>query len=233
LKRRRTSSTILFLIMIFFIAFLALTYAPYNHNLLVKVPKVHAEEAMKFSAWLVFSARGQGEASPLLNQTARVDIYNVIKSNPGIHFRALSNYLSMPIGVLQYHLGLLVNGGLLSTYRDGRYKRYFESWRFTETEMKVISIIRHETSGKILVALLKKPQITHKDLATQLNISSQALSWQMDRLEKMDFIKGNVEGLNVKYSLDETIYTTVSQFITLLDVLRPDLNLKPFWKRVF
>lgn len=213
---RRTSSTALLLIMIFFFSFLALTCAPYNHGLLSKIPKVNLDEALMLPAFLIFG-RGFNEASTLLNQTTRMDIYNFIINNPGLHFRALSNFLGMPIGVLQYHLGLLVNGGLLSTHHDGRYKRYFESKRFTETEMKVISVLRNGTSGKILVALFEKPEMTHKDLALQLNISSQALSWQMRRLEKIGFVKRNVEGLNVKYCLDETIYATVSQCNMLLN----------------
>jgi len=215
---RRTSSTALLLIMIFFISLLTLTCAaPYNHNQLLKIPRLHVEEAIVFSALSVFNAGGEGRASLLLNQTTRMDIYSFIKSNPGLHFRALSIYLDLPIGVLQYHLGLLVSRGLLSTYRNGRYKRYFESKRFTEIEMKVISVLRNGTSGKIVVALFEKPQTTHKDLATQLNISSQALSWQMNRLESLGFVKRNVEGLNVKYSLDETIYTTVGQYVDLLE----------------
>jgi predicted transcriptional regulator len=64
---------------------------------------------------------------------------------------------------------------------------------------------------------LNKPQITHKDLAAQLEISSQALSWQMNHLENTGLIQRSVEGLNVKYSLDEKVYTTVSQQVTLLD----------------
>jgi predicted transcriptional regulator len=77
--------------------------------------------------------------------------------------------------------------------------------------MKIISILRNGTSGKILVTLLNKPQITHKDLAARLEISSQALSWQMNRLENTGLIRRSVEGLSVKYSLNDTIYATVSQ----------------------
>jgi len=215
-ERRRASSTALLLIMVFFFSFLALTCAPYNHGLLSKIPKVHVDEALMLSA-LSFFGRSLNEASTLLNQTTRMDIYSFVKDNPGLHFRALSDYLGMPIGVLQYHLGLLVNGGLLSTYQDGRYKRYFESKRFTESEMRVISVLRNGTSGKILVALFEKPQMTHKDLALELNISSQALSWQMNRLEKMGFIKRGVEGLNVKYSLNDSVCVTVGQCAALLN----------------
>jgi DNA-binding MarR family transcriptional regulator len=84
--------------------------------------------------------------------------------------------------------------------------------------MRIISVLRHETASRILTALVKKPQTTHKDLAIELNISSQALSWQIDCLEKMGFIKREAEPVNVKYSLDEAICAAVSQCVTLLEL---------------
>jgi len=213
----KTSSAFLLLTLIFFISLLALTCAaPYNHNQLLKVPKVPIEEAIAFSAFSVLNWRSHSEALTLLNLTTRMDICNFIKNNPGMHFRALSNHLSMPVGVLQYHLGLLVNGGLLSTYQDGRYKRYFESKRFTDTEMKVISVLRHPTTCKILTMLREKPETTHKNLAMELNISSQALSWQMRRLEEMGFVKKETEAMNVQYCLEKSISAMVNQCLTIM-----------------
>jgi predicted transcriptional regulator len=198
--------------MLFFISLMFFTCAaPYNHNQLLGISGLQIEGAIPFSAWPIFSDNAYDRASAVLNQTTRMDIYSFIKDNPGLHFRALSNCLGLPIGVLQYHLGLLVNRGLVSSYRSGRYKRYFESKKFTELEMKIISVLRNGTSGRILVSLLNKPQITHKDLAARLEISSQALSWQMNRLENTGLIRRSVEGLSVKYSLNDTIYATVSQ----------------------
>jgi predicted transcriptional regulator len=172
-----------------------------------------------FSAFSMLGLRSQNDASMLLNQSTRMSIYNFVKNNPGIHFRALSKGLNLPIGVLQYHLGLLVHKGLLSAHQDGRYKRYFESKRFSETAMKVISILRNGTSGKILTALFVKPQTTHKNLTAQLHISSQALSWQMRHLEKIGVVNKNLDGLNVKYSLTEPVHATVSQYAPLLNSL--------------
>jgi len=212
LKARRASVVILLLIMISFISLMTLTHGSCSQNLLPKILKLNVEEATAFSAFSIFNSKGQSSASFLLNQTKRMDIYNLIKDNPGLHFRALSTFLNLPIGVLQYHLGLLVNGGLLSTFRDGRYKRYFESRRFKETEMRVISVLRNQTSGRILVSLFEKPETTHRELASKLNISSQALSWQMNRLKKINFVRIGVEGLNVKYSLDPAIAALVDRY---------------------
>jgi len=151
----------------------------------------------------------------LLNQTTRMTVFNFVKENPGLHFRAIADSLNVPIGVLQYHLGLLVKAGLVSVYPNGRYKRYFESHKFTEVEMKVVSALRHKTPCMILIALLRKPRISHGDLAEQLEISSQALSWQMKEMEKMNLVRRSIEGLGVKYSLEEAIRTTVNQYSKL------------------
>ena len=224
LERRKASSTILLLTLILFISFLALTCAPYNHGQLLNVPRVNVEGIMAFPAFSMFNLRSQNEASAILNQSTRMSIYSFVENNSGLHFRALSKELNLPFGVLQYHLGLLVSKGLLSTYQDGRYKRYFKSKSFSETAMKVIAILRNGTSGKIVAVLFAKPQTTHKDLAVRLSISSQALSWQMRRLEKMGVVSKSLDGLSVKYSLTEPVCSTISQYAPIIESLTSQIK---------
>ena len=82
--------------------------------------------------------------------------------------------------------------------------------------MKVISLLRHETAGNILVALLERGSILHKDLASKLDVSSQALSWQMNRLKKTGLVDAVNEGLKVRYLLDEENAVTVEQCLDLI-----------------
>lgn len=209
LGRRPSSATLILLMLLFFISYLALTSAPSNYGELGKMPQFQVEKAAFFASFLF--SKGNGAASTLLNQTTRTVIFNFIRDNPGFHFRAIADALKMPIGVLEYHLGLLIGGGLVSEHQDGRFKRYFEAKKFTETEMKIISVLRHRVSGMILMALLRRPSTRHKDLAKQVNVSSQALSWQMKRLENMKLVRRSVDGLNVNYSLDETLGAIVDR----------------------
>lgn len=140
---------------------------------------------------------------PPLNQSTRIEVYNFVKANSGIHFRGICNFMSLSIGVAQYHLGLLTKAGLISFFRDGRYKRYFHSKKFGESQMKIISLLRHKTAGKILSILSERQQLSHKDLASRLRISSQALTWQINRLRKMGLIDFVREGMKVRYFLDQ------------------------------
>lgn len=156
------------------------------------------------------------QGSSFLNQTTRIQIYNFITNNPGINFRGICNSLTLPIGVVQYHLAVLMKGGLVSNRRDGRNKRYFESKKFSSIEMKIISVLRHETARKILIILHDDESASHGKLAQRLNISSQALTWNMKQLKESGLVIGLAEGNTIKYSLDETHLVTLKQCINVI-----------------
>lgn len=69
--------------------------------------------------------------------------------------------------------------------------------------MKLVSLLRHETARKVLSIVLKKQPLSHIDLASKLGISSQALTWHINRLKKTGLISFVTEGTKVRYSLDE------------------------------
>jgi predicted transcriptional regulator len=151
-----------------------------------------------------------------LNQTTRVQIYNFITGNPGTNFRGICSALALPIGVVQYHLALLDKGNLVSNRRDGRNKRYFVSKKFSEIEMKIISVLRHETAKKILQILHVEGSVSHGKLAKRLEISSQALTWQMKQLKEKELVSCQVEGFTVSYSLAKTVSTTLHDCLVLV-----------------
>jgi len=154
--------------------------------------------------------------SDALNQSTRVEIYNFVKNNPGIHFRGICSNLGLSIGVVQYHLGVLADAGLLSVYNNGQCRRYFESNAYAETDVKLISLLRHDTAGKILTALSQSGPILHKDLTHRLGLSSQALTWQMNQLKRTGLIEAVKEGMSVKYSLNEESATALRLLLNLI-----------------
>ncbi|MCW4019571.1 MAG: winged helix-turn-helix transcriptional regulator [Candidatus Bathyarchaeota archaeon] len=143
-----------------------------------------------------------GNSSELLNQPTRIDIYNYVLANPGVHFRGVCNGLGLSVGVVQYHLDVLEKSGLLISVIDGNNQRYFEANAFTKADMELVSMSRHQTANKILTILTQNGSTLHRDLATSLGITSQALSWQMNKLEKADLVNAEKTGINVRYSLN-------------------------------
>ena len=214
MKRNEILSASL-IVLIFAFSFFVVAYSQGNLFHSCSVPSVKDAQPIILSAPLVIRV-GFHEDSTFLNQSTRMEIYDFVKKNPGVHFRGICNNLGLPIGVVQYHLGLLTSAGLLSVYPDGRYKRYFCSKKFGENEMKIISLLRHETAGKILSTLLEKQSVSHKDLASKLGMSSQALTWQINRLRKMGVIDFVTERMKIRYLLDEENAATVKWCLDLI-----------------
>ena len=213
MKRNKILSASL-LVMVFAFSFFAVTYLQLNMAGLSTVSDVDNAQPLIFSAPLVLGM-DFNEDSRLLNQSTRIEIYNFVKNNPGTHFRGICDNLGLPIGVVQYHLGLLTRAGLLLVHRDRQYKRYFETQRFGETEMKMISLLRHKTVRRILVVLSERDSIFHKDLAFKLDISSQALTWQMNRLRKTGLVDAVKDGMKVKCLLNQENAMTVKSCLCM------------------
>ncbi len=164
-----------------------------------------------------FSVDVSANSQAPFNNGTRTQIYNYIEGNPGVQFRGICAALSLPVGLTQYHLGVLVKAGLVSFIRDGRYKRFFLSKKFSKKEMLTISLMRHKTARKIFEALLNKKQLSHGELACEVSITSQALTWQMRCLRKTEFVLQANEGIKTIYSLDEASAPMLKKYMTLVE----------------
>ena len=152
---------------------------------------------------IVLGATLHNNSAQPLDQPTRLEIYNFVKSNPGVHFRGICTSLGLSVGVVQYHLSVLERAGFITGYTDGQNKRYFEHSAFTRADMKLISLMRHETIAKILTTLSQNSSTLHRDIARSIGVSSQALTWQMNQLKKTGLINAEKKGINVKYSLND------------------------------
>jgi len=151
---------------------------------------------------IVVGAGLHGNSTLPLDQPTRLEINDFIKTHPGVHFRGICDGLGLSVGVVQYHLSVLEHAGIVMGHSDGQNKRFFETDAFAQSDMKLISLVRHETTGKILTILSQNPSALHRDIAQSLGISSQALSWQMNQLKKAGLITAEKAGVNVEYTLN-------------------------------
>jgi predicted transcriptional regulator len=154
---------------------------------------------------------------PRLPIQPRTQIYNFISENPGVQFRAICAGLSIPIGLAQYHLGVLVKAGLVSFVRDGKYKRFFVAKKFSKRQMAAISMLRHKTAKRIIETLLNNKQLTHGKLASEVCITSQALTWQMKALKNTEFVLQVNEGLKTIYSLNNSSEQLLKTYLAIIN----------------
>lgn len=156
-----------------------------------------------FSSQHIFEGAVGTTPSQLMSNSTRTEIYSYIVANPGIQFRGICTGLGIAIGTAEFHLGVLKKAGLISFVRDGKYKRFFANKKFSVKEMKLISLLRHKTTREILKTIISNKTIAHGKLASNLNITSQGLTWQMNRLKEEGIIEEKIENIKVTYNSNQ------------------------------
>ncbi len=117
-----------------------------------------------------------------LNLTSRASIYEFIESNPGTHMRNICSNLGISIGQVQYHLERLSDYELIESEKESKYKRFFVSRVFTEFEKRVLAYLRKPNAEKIIKYTSFGDGCSHQELAELLGVSSQAVTWHVQRL---------------------------------------------------
>jgi DNA-binding transcriptional ArsR family regulator len=168
------------------------------------------------STWTTRVTPAFAEKAPLPDNSTRTEILNFIAENPGVQFRAICAGLGLSIGVVQFHVGQLLKNALITSHRKGRYKRFFTG-KFSRAEMEAISAARLGRVRCILKALLEGKALSHRELAERAGISSQGLTWQMNRLRETGFVEETRDGLRVSYEVNQKWVALVSSAIELLE----------------
>jgi predicted transcriptional regulator len=202
LNRKAATFTILLTMLTISVCFTAVASMSNTFSPFTGIQHVDNLKQLSAALPIAFEASLHNTSAQPLEQPTRLEIYTYIKENPGVHFRGICDTLGLSVGVVQYHLSVLEHSGLIARSTDGQNKRYFENNVFTKTDVQLISLMRHETTAKILTILAKNGSSFHKDIANCLGVSSQDLSWHMNQLKKTGFINSEKAGINVKYNLN-------------------------------
>jgi DNA-binding transcriptional ArsR family regulator len=61
----------------------------------------------------------------MLDNLNRKNIFELVKANPGIHFKKILRELDFQPGALSYHLNVLEKGEYIKSIQDGNYRRFY------------------------------------------------------------------------------------------------------------
>jgi predicted transcriptional regulator len=120
-------------------------------------------------------------------QTTRSAVPDAIRgylsTTPGAHFSKLRDDLQLGTGETQHHLRALIEAGAIDSHRDGEYRRFFPSGRFSAFERTALGYLRRETPRRMLIELLETPAETGSSLADRLSVSRATVSNYTGELE--------------------------------------------------
>ena len=120
-------------------------------------------------------------------------IFEFVKRVPGAHLRGVQRGIGLPYGTAEYHLHALEDAGLVRTVMDGNLKRYFAA-DFAFEDRAVLSILRKRPIRRVVVALLEKKEMTHRDLAAAAGVKPPTLTYHLSRLEGANLVAVRRDG---------------------------------------
>jgi len=125
-----------------------------------------------------------GAASPLVGLASAEEsdsdapgaIAGYVAATPGAHFSKIRDDLQLGTGETQHHLRALERDGSLESRKDGDYRRYFVTDRFSGAEKVALGYLRRTTPRGMILALLREPGQGPGDLAERLDVSRPTVS---------------------------------------------------------
>lgn len=143
---------------------------------------------------------------PLPDETPMRDrVLEAIRAFPGIHIRGLVRQLGTSLALVQYHVRLLEQEGVIRSTHAANFVRFFPKESFRELSPKdraLLHLIRQERPLEIILALLEFGRLQHRDLLEVVGGSKPALSYHLDRLVEAGIVervaKGEEKGFSLK-----------------------------------
>ena len=122
------------------------------------------------------------------DSNVRDAILGYLATTPGAHFSKLRDDLKLGTGETQHHLRRLEDRGAVESIRDGDYRRFFPSGRFSAFEKRALGYLRRDTARGMVLALLRDPGASGADLAEVLGVSRSTVSKYAAELESVGLL---------------------------------------------
>ncbi len=116
----------------------------------------------------------------LLKNRKRKLIYKYISTNPGDNFNGIKQALSLPNGVLTYHLKILERENFVISKRDGGYKRFYISGKSKMNNIKKLNGVQKD----IFNTIRNFPGISQTEIAKKNGTTVQVVNYHIKRLQE-------------------------------------------------
>jgi len=145
---------------------------------------------------LVFPLYTRLKKEEVLDHFVRGQIYGYILSNPGEYFSSIREVLKVTNGTLSHHLRTLEMQGFIKSTRDGIRKRFYpvhmivprsRGLKLSDLQLGILEVIK------------RKGGPTQKEIADQLGVSQQCISYNLRILSREGILRIEREGRQKKY----------------------------------
>ncbi len=153
-------------------------------------------------------------------------ILDVIRSNPGIHFREIQRRTGAAVGQIEYHLYQLERLEKIHSREDGKIRRYFTSEGTGLIQRRVIFFLRNPAGREIILLLLQKGKLPEGSLTKGRKPVRERKFQLLDDMVRENVLRSSVESGIRYYELTDpsSIKQTLNAFReSFLDMLTSNI----------
>jgi predicted transcriptional regulator len=152
---------------------------------------------------------------PLLSRIKKSDLYendarrlvaDLVDQNPGSCLHELVERTGYSRNAVSYHLFVLEKEELLTSVKDGKYRRYFtRGGKYVNGAKQVVSVLKNETSLRIAQYIRDNPGAIQRDVCHEVGTTPSAACWHAKRLEGTGVLRKQRQGNTVQYYLGPAV----------------------------
>lgn len=133
----------------------------------------------------------------LLELAMRRRLLALVAEYPGLHVREAARQLGTSLALVEYHVALLEQSGLVEVRRDERYARLYAAGRAApgDADRAVLGVLRARLPLQVTLYLLDRGEpAKHGEVAQALGIGKSKLSFHLRKLEAAGVVAKTPEG---------------------------------------
>lgn len=114
--------------------------------------------------------------------------------------------LDMQVGMLSYHLRVLVEAGMVRSEPEGNHVRYFPVEGFIMADRRAMGFLRNRSTRGLLLHLLDRGEVSFSELLSLAGLSKSTLSYHLKRMSAASLISvTRGEAMTVRLSDPEKV----------------------------
>lgn len=140
----------------------------------------------------------------VLEYEARRRLYDLVRSEPGLHLRELERRSGMPVSTLRHHLRYLERHGLVEPAEDRNTQRWFTRLLIEPVDRAMLAALRQEALRRVVLFLLSRGgAVPYQEIREAMQVPTSTLGVHLSELARRGVVRRVSVGRESRYEVLE------------------------------
>lgn len=135
---------------------------------------------------------------PAMQLEMRRRIVELVRRYAGLHLREIARQLDTSVALVEYHMPVLEEAGLVKIERGSRYQRVFPAGDkhldLSKPDKRRLEVLRMRVPLQITLLLKERGPVRHKDLVEGVGLGKSTVTFNVKKLVKAGIVEKRDDG---------------------------------------